>query len=93
MSENGKITLLQALAMAGGTTQTAAENSTRLLRATPNGYEDRSIALKNIMTGKQKDIELQPRDVVYVPFSNLKHALLGTQSILGAATSAAVFHF
>ncbi len=39
MSENGKITLLQALAMAGGSTRTAAENNTRLVRPTPNGYE------------------------------------------------------
>jgi polysaccharide export outer membrane protein len=93
MSENGKISLLQALAMAGGTTHTSAENRTRLLRPTANGYEERLIALKDIMNGKQKDIELQPRDVVYVPFSGLKHALLGTQSILGAASSAAVFRF
>jgi polysaccharide export outer membrane protein len=93
MSENGKISLLQALAMAGGTTHTSAENRTRLLRPTANGYEERLIALKDIMNGKQKDIELQPRDVVYVPFSGLKHALLGTQAILGAASSAAVFRF
>jgi polysaccharide export outer membrane protein len=93
MSENGKISLLQALAMAGGITQTSAENSTRLLRATANGYEESSVALKDIMKGKKKDIELQPRDVVYVPFSGLKHALLGTQSILGAASTAAVFRF
>jgi polysaccharide export outer membrane protein len=93
MSENGKISLLQALTMAGGATRTASENHTRLLRPTPNGYEERSIALKDIMNGKQKDIELQPRDIVYVPFSNLKHALLGTQSILGSASSAAVFRF
>ena len=93
MSENGKISLLQALTMAGGVTRTASENRTRLLRSTPNGYEEKSIALKDIMNGKQKDIELQPRDVVYVPFSNLKHALLGTQSILGSASSAAVFRF
>jgi polysaccharide export outer membrane protein len=91
MSENGKISLLQALAMAGGATQTASENHTRLIRPTPSGYEEKVIALKDIMTGKQKDIELQPRDVVYVPFSALKHALLGTQSILGATSSAAIF--
>jgi polysaccharide biosynthesis/export protein len=93
MSENGKISLLQALAMAGGTTQTSSENHTRLLRPGANGYEEKPIALKDIMAGKQKDIELQPRDVIYVPFSGLKHALLGTQAILGAASSAAVFRF
>jgi polysaccharide export outer membrane protein len=93
MSENGKISLLQAVAMAGGTTQTSSENHTRLLRPGANGYEEKSIPLKDIMAGKQKDIELQPRDVVYIPFSGLKHALLGTQAILGSATSAAVFHF
>jgi polysaccharide export outer membrane protein len=90
MSENGKISLLQALAMAGGSTRTASENHTRLIRPTPTGYEERTILLKDIMKGKEKDFELQPHDIVYVPFSNLKHALLGTQSILGAATSASI---
>ena len=90
MSENGKITMLQAMAMAGGSTRTAAENSTRLLRPTANGYEEKTIALKNIMLGKEKDFELQPRDIVYVPFSHMKNFLLGTQSILGAATSASI---
>jgi polysaccharide export outer membrane protein len=93
MSENGKISLLQAITMAGGATRTASENHTRLLRPTANGYEEKTIALKDIMLGKQKDIELQARDVIYVPFSNLKHALLGTQQILGSASSAAVFRF
>ncbi|MGA2427007.1 MAG: polysaccharide biosynthesis/export family protein [Candidatus Acidiferrum sp.] len=90
MSENGKITMLQALAMAGGTTRTAAENNTRLLRPTANGYEEKTISLKNIMLGKEKDFELQPKDIVYVPFSHVKNFLLGTQSILGAATSASI---
>jgi polysaccharide biosynthesis/export protein len=90
MSENGKITILEALAMAGGSTRTAAENSTRLIRPTADGYEDKTISLKNIMLGKEKDFELQPRDIVYVPFSHMKNFLLGTQSILGAATSASI---
>ncbi len=90
MSENGKITLLQALAMAGGSTRTAAENNTRLVRPTPSGYEEKTISLKDIMMGKEKDIELQPKDIVYVPFSHMKNFLLGTQSILGAATSASI---
>jgi polysaccharide export outer membrane protein len=90
MSENGKITVLQALAMAGGSTRTAAENSTRLLRPTATGYEEKTIPLKSIMLGKEKDFELQPKDIVYVPFSHMKNFLLGTQSILGAATSASI---
>jgi polysaccharide export outer membrane protein len=90
MSENGRITLLQALAMAGGSTRTAAENNTRLVRPTANGYEEKTISMKDIMLGKEKDIELQPKDIVYVPFSHMKNFLLGTQSILGAATSASI---
>src|SRR5262249_34405398 len=69
MSDNGTISLLQAMAMAGGTTRTASENHTRLIRATPGGYEDRTILLKDIMKGKQKDFPLHARDIIYVPFS------------------------
>jgi polysaccharide export outer membrane protein len=91
MSENGKITILQAMAMAGGSTRTAAENNTRLLRPKDDGgYEEKTIALKSIMLGKEPDFQLQPKDIVYVPFSHMKNFLLGTQSILGAATSASI---
>jgi polysaccharide export outer membrane protein len=93
MSENGKITLLQALAMAGGPTRTAAENSARLLRTTATGYAEQPLPLKDIMKGKRPDLELQPRDIVYVPFSLIKNTLLGSQAILGAASSAAVYRF
>src|ERR1700691_1385420 len=93
MSENGKITILQALAMAGGPTRTAAENSARLLRTTPSGYQETPVLLKDIMKGKRPDFDLEPRDIVYVPFSQMKNALLGTQGMLGAASSAAVFRF
>jgi polysaccharide export outer membrane protein len=60
------------------------------VRPTANGYEEKTISLKDIMLGKEKDIELQPKDIVYVPFSHMKNFLLGTQSILGAATSASI---
>jgi polysaccharide export outer membrane protein len=91
MSENGKITMLQAMAMAGGSTRTAAENNTRLLRPKDDGgYEEKTIALKSIMLGKEPDFQLEPKDIVYVPFSHMKNFLLGTQSILGAATSASI---
>ncbi len=91
MSENGKITMLQAVSMAGGSTRTAAENNTRLLRPNGNGgYEEKKIALKDIMMGKAPDFQLQPRDIVYVPFSGVKHFLLGSQAILGAATNASI---
>jgi polysaccharide export outer membrane protein len=90
MSENGKITLLQAVAMAGGPTRTAAENGARLLRTTATGYEEKPVPLKDIMRGKRPDFELQPHDIVYVPFSQLKNTLLGTQAMLGAATSATI---
>jgi polysaccharide export outer membrane protein len=93
MSENGKITLLQALAMAGGLTRTASGNHARLIRTTATGYEEKPLLLKDIMTGKRPDFELQAHDVIYVPFSQLKNTLLGSQAILGSASSAAVFRF
>ena len=91
MSQNGKITILQAIAMAGGLTRTAAGNHARLIHPTGTGYDEKTIALKDIMTGKRQDLELEAHDVIYVPFSHVKGALLGSQQILGSAASAAIY--
>lgn len=91
MSQNGKISILQAIAMAGGFTRTAAGNRARLIHSNATGNDEKIVALKDIVTGKRQDLELEPHDVVYVPSSHVKSVLLGSQAILSSATSAAIY--
>ena len=65
------VTLLEAIAMAGGFTKDASANGTKVMR-TENGKKTTiNVRVKDITDkgDKEKDIVLQPDDVVYVPES------------------------
>jgi polysaccharide biosynthesis/export protein len=91
MQDNGKITILQALAQAGGTTGTAATNRAILLRKNGEGYIADKLHIGNIARGKEKDLELQPNDVVFIPNSRLKNALHSTESVASSIGSASIY--
>jgi polysaccharide biosynthesis/export protein len=91
-NNDGTLTVLQAVATAGGTTSSAAPNSSRLIRRTAaGGYQSDPIPFSAMQKGKKPDMPLQAGDIVYVPFSYLRNAALGITSIAAAATGAALY--
>lgn len=95
MQDNGKMTLLQALAQAGGATQTASVNRAVLLRKSDNGYVTNKLQVGKISRGQNADIELHANDIVFLPNSRLKNALKETQSMaqtIGSASIYAIVH-
>ena len=91
MQNNGRISLLQAVAMAQGVNRTAAKSRTRLIRKTASGVEDTILDLKHVLENGAPDPELQPEDIVYIPPSTAKSLLMRTPAVMQAATSAAVY--
>ena len=64
------MTLLQAIADAGGLAEGAKESSITITRKDKAGKEQKiKVNLKDIIKGKKKDIKLQEGDVVFVPES------------------------
>ncbi len=90
MENDGQMSLLQALAMAGGTTHTSSTNGSRLLRKGPSGYMDVPIELNKMLKGKQGDVQLQAQDIVYIPSSNMKTAFTKAAPAMLAAASGAL---
>jgi polysaccharide export outer membrane protein len=91
-NNDGTLTVLQAVATAGGTQSSAAPNSSRLIRRTAvGGYQSDPIPFSAMQKGKKPDMPLQAGDIVYVPFSYLRNAALGVTSIAAAATGAALY--
>ncbi len=65
-----KVTLLQAIAKAGGFAEGAKKKAVLIKRKNKDGEEiNINVNLKDIIKGKKPDIELQKGDVVYVPES------------------------
>jgi polysaccharide export outer membrane protein len=93
MEEDGKLTLLEALAMAGGSNRTASLSHARLIRKTATGYAEVPIFLKKVIQGEEAAPQLQAEDILYIP-SNAVKALLSQQvpSVISAASCAAIYH-
>jgi polysaccharide export outer membrane protein len=92
MQNGGHMTVLQAVALAGGQNRTASLGRVRLIHKTASGYTDTQIPLKKIMDGHEPDSELQAEDILYIPLSGTKSLFYRTApSIIQSAASAAVY--
>jgi polysaccharide export outer membrane protein len=67
--DNGSLTVLQALALAGGTNRTAKMSGARIIRKTPAGMTETNVQLKKMLEAKVPDVTLQGDDILFVPVS------------------------
>lgn len=92
-TNDGKLTLLQAVALAGTQTPSAVPNATRLIRKQADGtYVEMTAALSKMEKGKRSDIILQPGDIVYIPFSYLRNMASNLTALVAAASTAVIYH-
>jgi polysaccharide biosynthesis/export protein len=91
MQNESRITVLQALATAGGANVTASETHTRLIHNKNGQFDQQDVSLKDMERGEVPDLLLQANDVLYVPFSFGKHVVMGTASIMASTTSALIY--
>jgi polysaccharide biosynthesis/export protein len=78
MIEDINLSVLKALALAGGSTRTSALNKTRILRQTPSGIQEIPIDLKKILYAKAPDTPMMRGDILFVPGSAAKAAAYRT---------------
>ncbi len=72
LMDSGGLTILQALAMAGGTQRTAKLSGAKILRKGPNGMVQTPVDLKKILQAKAPDLQLEANDILVVPTSTGK---------------------
>jgi polysaccharide export outer membrane protein len=91
MQDSGRITLLQALAQAGGPSKSASLNKAVLMRRNNDGYETRKLHVGKMEKGEEPDLQLQANDILFVPNNRLKNAMTGTQAVVAALGSASIY--
>jgi polysaccharide export outer membrane protein len=90
--DNGTLTVLQAIALAGGTNRTAKMGAARILRKTPSGMTETRIELKKMLEAKTPDITLQADDILFVPVSGFRLAASRTaEAALTMATAVSIY--
>jgi polysaccharide biosynthesis/export protein len=94
VSNDSTLSALQALTLAGGTPPNAVPSRARLIRKQADGsHVEIPLQLSAMQKGKEPDKQLQPDDIVYVPFSYARNMAVGAGSLVGATSSAAIYRF
>ena len=91
LENSSRLTVLQAVALAQGTTRTASLNGARLLRNRDDGRETLTVPLQKILANKAPDQTLDDGDILFVPSSAAKVTLRTIETILPAAAGAAIY--
>lgn len=81
-----KVTISQALAMAGGTLPDTQSERVRIVRQSPGGKTEIVVNLKAISQRRAEDVALQANDIIEVPTASGKRFL---RTLLGSAIPAA----
>jgi polysaccharide biosynthesis/export protein len=91
MSNNqSKVSILEAVSIAGGAAKTAKLGHVRLISKAE--HSETQISLGDIQKGKLPDFAMAPGDILYVPFSYAKNLVItGSSSLTGAASAAAIY--
>ena len=90
LNSTGGVTVLQVVAVAGGTTHLASAGKTRLLHRTDNGFQEQQIDVKKLLRGKIHDIAVQDQDILFVPTSGIKSAM-NASALVATATTVAIY--
>ena len=89
--QDDNLTVLKALALAGGQTRTSSLNGTKILRQTPSGIQEIPVRLKKVMQAKAPDVALVKGDVLFIPGSATKAlAYRGADAAMSMTTALTV---
>lgn len=94
LSTNENISVLQALALAGGLTRTSAAQRVQIIRVdkATGARTEVPINLRRILAGKAPDPSLRAKDIVFVPNSSGRAALYrGAEAALGVGSSLLIY--
>jgi len=76
-NDRGQMTTLKVLALAGGLNTTAKKEHAVIVRKDAQGQQhELAVDLKKVMERQSEDVQLQPSDILYVPNSAGRQAML-----------------
>ena len=92
-NNDSQLSVLQLVARAGGTNNTAIPARARLIRKKPEGYSETPLDISKMQRGIESDITLSTGDVIYIPFSYSKNFFVQGSGIAATVGSAAIYRF
>jgi protein involved in polysaccharide export with SLBB domain len=93
LNDRAQLTTLKVLALAGGLSSTAKKDHAVIIRKDSSGQQHEvPVDLAKIIDRREEDVRLYPSDILYVPTSNTKTALMRAAQIgLAVGTALAIY--
>lgn len=92
MQEEGTLSVLQAIALAYGTTNLATNNKIYIMHQNADGsVANVAVNYKKMTRGKCADVQLHAADVLFVPTSKLKTFYTNTQQLMNQAAMVGLY--
>ncbi|HME35935.1 MAG TPA: polysaccharide biosynthesis/export family protein [Candidatus Sulfotelmatobacter sp.] len=90
--DNGTLTVLQAMALAGGANRTAKLGAARIIHKGPAGMIETKVEIKKMLEAKSPDVTLQADDILFIPISGGK-VLAGRtfEAAMAMATAVSIY--
>jgi polysaccharide biosynthesis/export protein len=90
--DNGTLTVLQAMALAGGANRTAKLGAARIIHKGPTGMIETKVEIKKMLEAKSPDVTLQADDILFIPVSGGK-VLAGRtfEAAMAMATAVSIY--
>jgi len=92
-NDRGQLTALKLLSLAGGLDRTAKSDHAVIVRRDANGQQRQvDVNLGKVLKFQAEDVRLQPSDILYIPRSATKQALIKAAELGGViGTSVAIY--
>jgi len=94
LGQREKISVFQALSLAGGLSKAAKPSAARIVRETPDGSirKDIPVDVDKVLRGKAEDPQLQAGDILFIPDSATRNvALRAAEAVLSIGTGIAIW--
>jgi polysaccharide export outer membrane protein len=91
LMDHGSLTVLQAVALAGGTTSTSKLNGAKIIHKGDAGMSETPVELKKILEAKVPDMPMQADDILFIPTSSSKViGKRGVDAVIQMATAVGI---
>jgi len=88
LMDTENLTVLKAIALAGGTNRTAKLNGAKIIRKGASGMIETPVELKKMLSAKAPDMPMQGDDILFVPSSSSKVVMSRTVDVAVQAATA-----
>jgi polysaccharide export outer membrane protein len=89
---NDRLTVMQVLALAAGPNHTASQDKSRIFRKTNTGRLEFPVPVKQIVAGKAVDPMLEDGDILYIPYSASRAAVVrGAEAAIALTTGLIIY--